>query len=218
MKEIVFALLPRAILLDAAAPSEVFRSASRRVPGSYRLRFASPLHTLETASGLRLGELEPLPKALADEAIIVIPGLSGPLDFQDRANLRLIAWLAGGTAARAQLMCVGAGCLIAAKAGMLAGRECTTHPEHAEELRRIEPRAQVHDNRIFVADGPMLTCAGVAAGVDLALYVIGRELGSRVAVEVARDLVVYLRRSGTDPALSPWLMHRNHIHLSLIHI
>ena len=56
------------------------------------------------------------------------------------------------------------------------------------------------------------TSAGVTAGLDLALHVIGRQLGPRVAAEIARDLVVYLRRAGTDPALSPWVMHRNHLH------
>jgi transcriptional regulator GlxA family with amidase domain len=70
----------------------------------------------------------------------------------------------------------------------------------------------VHDNRIFVEDGTVLTSAGVTAGLDLALYVIGQQLGPRVAAEVARDFVVYLRRSGTDPALSPWITHRNHVH------
>jgi len=59
---------------------------------------------------------------------------------------------------------------------------------------------------------PVFTSAGVTAGIDLALHVIARQLGAPVAAEVARDLVVYLRRAGTDPALSPWLMHRNHLH------
>jgi transcriptional regulator GlxA family with amidase domain len=68
------------------------------------------------------------------------------------------------------------------------------------------------DNRIFVEDGSIFTSAGVTAGLDLALYVIGQQLGPRVAADVARDLVVYLRRSGTDPALSPWVAHRNHLH------
>jgi transcriptional regulator GlxA family with amidase domain len=70
----------------------------------------------------------------------------------------------------------------------------------------------VLDNRIFVEDGPVFTSAGVTAGLDLALYVIGQQLGPRVAADVARDLVVYLRRSGSDPALSPWVAHRNHLH------
>ena len=68
------------------------------------------------------------------------------------------------------------------------------------------------DNRIFVEDGTVFTSAGVTAGLDLALHVIGRQLGARVAADVARDLVVYLRRAGSDPALSPWVMHRNHLH------
>ena len=58
----------------------------------------------------------------------------------------------------------------------------------------------------------MFTSAGVTAGIDLALHVIGKQLGHRVAAAVARDLVVYMRRAGGDPALSPWVMHRNHIH------
>jgi transcriptional regulator GlxA family with amidase domain len=102
--------------------------------------------------------------------------------------------------------------VLAAHAGLLAGRECTTHHEHLEELRSVEPRARVLANRIFVEDGSVATSAGVTAGLDLALHVIGRQLGPHVAAEVARGLVVYLRRAGTDPALSPWVMHRNHLH------
>jgi transcriptional regulator GlxA family with amidase domain len=70
----------------------------------------------------------------------------------------------------------------------------------------------VLDNRIFVEDGTVFTSAGVTAGLDLALHVIGEQHGPRIAADIARDLVVYLRRAGTDPALSPWVMHRNHLH------
>jgi transcriptional regulator GlxA family with amidase domain len=68
------------------------------------------------------------------------------------------------------------------------------------------------DNRIFVEDGTIFTSAGVTAGLDLTLHVIGEQHGPRIAADIARDLVVYLRRAGTDPALSPWVMHRNHLH------
>ena len=110
------------------------------------------------------------------------------------------------------LMCVCAGSLIAAHAGLLRGRECTTHHQHIDELAALEPSAKVHANRLFVEDGRILTSAGVTSGTDLALYMIGQQLGHRVAAAVARDLVVYMRRSATDPQLSPWVMHRNHIH------
>jgi transcriptional regulator GlxA family with amidase domain len=110
------------------------------------------------------------------------------------------------------LVCVCAGSIVAGKAGLLTDRECTTHHSHIEELRRIARGARVLENRIFVEDGPVLTSAGVTAGLDLALHLISRQLGPRIAAEVARDLVVYLRRSGADPALSPWVQHRNHLH------
>jgi transcriptional regulator GlxA family with amidase domain len=134
------------------------------------------------------------------------------IDPHEPATPRLIEWLRSGVADPALLLCVCSGSVLAARAGLLAGRECTTHHAHIEELRRAEPRARVLDNRIFVEDGRLFTSAGVTAGLDLALHVIGRQLGARVAADVARDLVVYLRRAGTDPALSPWLMHRNHLH------
>jgi transcriptional regulator GlxA family with amidase domain len=143
----------------------------------------------------------------------VITGIAGAaVDLDEPATKQLIAWLASGVTTPALLVCVCAGSVIAGKAGLLAGRECTTHHEHLEELRRVEPRARVLDNRIFVEDGSVLTSAGVTAGLDLALHVISRQLGPRVAADVARDLVVYLRRAGADPALSPWVLHRNHVH------
>lgn len=213
MREVVFLLLPNVVLLDVAGPADAFRNAERRVPGSYRLRFAAPLPSLTAAVGLTLGALEPLPAALGSRTLLILTGVGGEtLDSQEPATRRAIAWLRSGAAAGAELLCVCTGSVLAAHAGLLAGRECTTHHEHLEELRAVEPRARVLENRIFVEDGSVTTSAGVTAGLDLALHVIGRQLGPHVAAEVARGLVVYLRRAGTDPTLSPWVMHRNHLH------
>jgi transcriptional regulator GlxA family with amidase domain len=213
VREVLFVVLPRLVLLDLAGPADAFRNAEAHSPGSYRLRFIAAQPSLKAAVGLTLGDLEPLPAQLSPGSIVVLTGISATrIDPQQPAARRVIEWL-GASAGRAELlMCVCAGSVLAAHAGLLAGRSCTTHHEHLEELRRIEPRAQVLDNRIFVEDGRVVTSAGVTAGLDLALHVIGRQLGPRVAAEVARDLVVYLRRAGTDPALSPWVMHRNHLH------
>jgi len=70
----------------------------------------------------------------------------------------------------------------------------------------------VLENRIFVQDGQVYTSAGVTAGLDHALHLVGEQLNVHVAADIARDLVVYMRRAGTDPALSPWVMYRNHLH------
>jgi len=213
MREVVFVLLPNVVLLDVAGPADAFRNAESRVPGSYRLRFVAPLTSVPAAVGLTLSALEPLPQRLSRDAIVVLTGVSGArIDPSEPANRRVIEWLRAGGAQEALLLCVCAGAVLAGHAGLLAGRECTTHHAHIGELAAVEPRARVLDNRIFVEDGAVFTSAGVTAGLDLALHVIGVQLGARVAAEVARELVVYLRRAGTDAALSPWVLHRNHLH------
>jgi transcriptional regulator GlxA family with amidase domain len=213
VKQVFFVMLPRLVLLDVAGPAEAFRLANRLVPDSYELHFISPLRSLQAAVGLQLGALERLPAKLTAESIVIITGISGDsIDLDEPAIQQVVVWLKSGTTADALLICVCAGGVIAAEAGVLDGRECTTHHAHLDELRSIAPSARVLDNRIFVEDGRVLTSAGVTAGLDLALHVIGRQLGPRTAAEVARDLVVYLRRSGSDPALSPWVQHRNHLH------
>jgi transcriptional regulator GlxA family with amidase domain len=213
VRDIWFVLLPRLVLLDLAGPAEAFRLAAKSVPDSYRLHFAAPDSEVQTAIGLALARLEPLPRELPANSIVALLGVSGEsVPFAEPAFAQVIDWLRSGVAAHATLLCVCAGSVVAARAGLLAGRECTTHHVHIDELRSLEPTALVHDNRIFVEDGSVFTSAGVTAGLDLALHLIGQHLGPRVAVDVARDLVVYLRRSAADPALSPWLQHRNHMH------
>jgi transcriptional regulator GlxA family with amidase domain len=213
MREVLFVLLPDVVLLDVAGPADAFRNAEQKVPGSYRLRFVAPQPSVTAAVGLTLGALGPLPGELESRSMVILTGISRPaIDPQEPAARQVIGWLRSGVTAGAQLLGVCAGSVLAGHAGLLAGRECTTHHAHIAELRRVEPRARVLENRIFVEDGTVLTSAGVTAGLDLALHLIGRQLGARVAAEVARELVVYLRRAGTDPALSPWVMHRNHLH------
>jgi len=212
-REIFFVVLPGVVLLDLAGPAEAFRLADRLAPGSYRLHFVAPAETVQAAIGLQLTALEPLPERLPEQAIVVLTGVTGSsLDLNEPTSRRLVEWLESGVSESALLVCVCAGSVIAGKAGLLAGRECTTHHGHIDELRAVAPGARVVDNRIFVEDGQVMTSAGVTAGLDLALYIIGQQIGPRAAADVARDLVVYLRRSGSDPALSPWVQHRNHLH------
>ena len=71
------------------------------------------------------------------------------------------------------------------------------------------------DNRVFVVDGPLASSAGITAGIDLALHLIAEECGEALAASVAEDMVVYLRRSPRDPELSPFHMHRRHLHATV---
>jgi transcriptional regulator GlxA family with amidase domain len=213
VRDVIFVVLPRAVLLDVAGPAEAFRMADSQVPGSYRLHYVSPLPSLGAAVGLTLSGLQPLPARIAAGSILVLTGVSGSrIEPREGATQAVIRWLTDGAAREALLLCVCAGSVIAAHAGLLAGRACTTHHAHLDELRTVDPHARVLDNRIFVEDGPVYTSAGVTAGLDLALHVIGAQLGAPVAAAVARELVVYRRRAGSDAALSPWVLHRNHLH------
>jgi transcriptional regulator GlxA family with amidase domain len=213
VRTVLFAILPEVVLLDVAGAAEAFRIADREVPGSYQLRFVSSQSTVRAAVGLQLDKLEPLPERVPDHSVIVVTGVTTKgLRLDGAPSTTLARWLKHTmTNESVTLLCVCAGSLLAAKAGLLAGRECTTHHHHIDDLAQLEPTATVHANRIFVEDGRVFTSAGVTAGLDLTLHVIGQQLGHQVAATVARDLVVYMRRSGGDPQLSPWVMHRNHV-------
>jgi len=164
--------------------------------------------------GLQLHKLRRLPAKVPDDAIVVIAGVSSvSLQLDSTPMRQLTQWLAKiAVNETVTLMCVCSGSLLAAQAGLLNGRECTTHHEFTDKLAQMAPTATVHGNRIFVEDGRVFTSAGVTSGIDLALHLIGRQLGHSIAVAVARDLVVYMRRTTADPQLSAWVMHRNHIH------
>jgi transcriptional regulator GlxA family with amidase domain len=96
----------------------------------------------------------------------------------------------------AELLSVCSGAFVLAEAGLLDGRRCTTHWRYAEQLARRYPKALVHPNALYVADGNVLTSAGTAAGIDLGLYLVRREHGSEVANKLARRMVVPPHRDG----------------------
>ncbi len=114
------------------------------------------------------------------------------------------------TGHRLLTVCVGA--LLAADAGLLAGRAVTTHHELLADLAALAPAAQVRHNRVFVDDGVLLSSAGITAGIDLALHCIQQACGPAIASSVAQVMVVFSRRGPNDPQRSPILAGRRHLH------
>ncbi|MFY3139280.1 GlxA family transcriptional regulator [Achromobacter xylosoxidans] len=212
----VYFVLPRGIvLLDVAGPAEAFRVANKLCPDAFAQHFCGPSTEVESGiPGLHLARIQPLPEKLPPEALVIVSGVVGKHIRLDEPEARVIIdWLAARHPADGfTLMTVCAGALFAAAAGLTRERECTTHHSCLAQLADMDPSARLHDNRIFVEDGNLVSSAGITAGIDLALHMVSRHCGPRVASEVARDMVVYQRRAGTDSALSPWLEHRNHMH------
>lgn len=99
-----------------------------------------------------------------------------------------------GIVRRVASICTGA--FILAQAGLLNGRRATTHWLTARELKERYPEVTVEEDRIFIADGPVWTSAGMTAGIDLALAMVEKDLGLEVSRSVARKLVLYHRRAG----------------------
>ncbi|WBV42096.1 GlxA family transcriptional regulator [Pseudoroseomonas cervicalis] len=211
---------PRVLLLDIAGPVEVLRKANLEQQAlRFSVAYHAPAGLARSSVGLDLAGLAPLPGAVPPGALLLLPGtVDQPLgDAEDdsaaaRQEAEIVAWLARTVRPGHRLVSVCSGALLAARAGLLDGHDCTTHHAAIPELIRLAPAARVLENRLFVISGERLTTAGITAGMDLMLHLVAQEAGHGVALAVARYLVVYLRRGGADPQLSPWLEGRNHIH------
>lgn len=217
--EVCFVLPPDLILLDLAGAADAFRiAATMGLP--VRLRLMAPVVTgavAPTALGVGLAGVEPLPAKLPEHVLIVVCGATGSAArlLSSAAGKTLVAWLRQHVVAGRPLACVCSGALLAAAAGLLDGRRCTTHHSLLDELRQLAPAAEVLDSRVFVEDGDVCTSAGITAGIDLALHLIAKLGSPRLAVAVAREMAVYMRRAAGDPALSPWLEGRNHMDMAI---
>ncbi|OWQ83410.1 hypothetical protein CDN99_26340 [Roseateles aquatilis] len=219
------------LLLDLAGAAEALRLANqalrrRDAPEAFRLRYCGASTEALSSIGLTLGALEPLPVLGARDWLVLSgrrhahPDDPGPSSADRAEALRIERWLhreggallAGG---QGRLLSICAGALLAARAGLLDGRRCTTHHEALDALRAAAPRADVQANRVFVLDGPLASSAGITAGIDLVLALIAEHCGEAIAASVAQVMVVYLRRGAQDPELSPMLAHRHHLHPAL---
>lgn len=213
---------PRVLLLDIAGPMEVLRSANNQQTNvRFAVSYVGPSVDTRSSVGLGLTGISPLPAQLPMNAVVVVPGsvemllgdAGGDADQDSAAQeAAIVTWLADVIQPGIRLATICSGALLAARAGLLEGRECTTHHSMLADLVRLAPTARVKANRLYVEDGECSTSAGVTAGIDLMLALITREIGHAATLAVARNLVIYMRRAGGDPQLSPFLDGRNHIH------
>jgi len=207
MKQLLFLVLPDVHVLDLSGPVQVFYEANG-LGGGYRLRYCGPQSRVRTAQGLWLSDLEPLPETEAGDTILV-PGIDSKT--LDRLEQVPVEWLRRVAAAGSRICSICSGAFILAHAGLLDGRECTTHWKIADRLAARFPAARVLKDRLFVKDGPLVTSAGVASGIDIALAIVEEEHGPLAAGRVAREMVVYLRRDGSQAQASIFLSFRTHL-------
>ncbi|HLD67547.1 MAG TPA: helix-turn-helix domain-containing protein, partial [Pseudomonas sp.] len=143
------------------------------------------------------------PESLAGCTLILVGGFGVLPAAAEGTLLRWLA-LAAPQAARCCSVCTGA--FLLAQAGLLDGRAAVTHWRYTEALRRYYPKVRVLDDALFIKDGPVYSSAGVTAGIDLCLSLVEEDLGREMALRVAKDLVVYLKRSGGQRQFSAELL------------
>lgn len=225
---VVIVLFDGVDLLDVTGPAEVFSLLQREMdePTGYRVRLASEtMDPVMTSAGIRV-----LPDVtfddLADQRIdtLVVPGavrVDESRDVQAVVPAALVGRVRelAAMANRVTSVCVGAHVLAAA--GLLDGRRATTHWSTAAQLAREHPSVRVDAEPIFIRDGNVWTGAGLTACLDLALALVAEDFGERLALRVARQLVMFLKRpsgqsqfsTALEPASTSRRMEtlRNHI-------
>lgn len=186
--------------LDLIGPNEVFAVATRLVPGSYSVEIVARQRSFRSWSGVRMGADRTLPGCRGPIDTLIVAGGEGVTEARD--DERLVAWLrrAAPRARRIASVCTGA--FLLARAGLLDGCDVTTHWSSCADLARLHPSVRVQTDPIFVRSGNVYTSAGVTAGIDLALALVEEDLGPKVARDVARWLVLFLRRPGGQSQFS----------------
>ncbi|MFD7110097.1 GlxA family transcriptional regulator [Streptomyces microflavus] len=210
MSHIVFLLVPGVHLLDLAGPAQVFSSAAG-FGHPYTLSYVAEQPQVTTAQGLPLVAGLDWPE-LGPGDLIVVPGWRvvtlADAPALGSATLKVLRdHHAGG--GRVASVCAGAEAL--GRAGLLDGRRCTTHHDVQDELALRHPGAVVVRDVLFTADDRVITSAGIASGIDLALHLVATDHGPAAAAQVAREMVVYARRNGHEPQSSAMLRHRSHL-------
>jgi transcriptional regulator GlxA family with amidase domain len=201
MRRIVVLAFDRVQALDVFGPTEVFDGAARLVDGAYRIDVVTPGgRRVLTSSGVEIGG-GPLDEGPIDT--LVVAGGRGirAVTLDDE----VIDWIRRASARARRTTSVCSGAFALARAGLLDGRRATTHWADCDALQRHYPAVRVDPEPIYVRDGDIATSAGVTAGMDLALALVEEDHGAGVALEVARWLVMFLRRPGGQAQFSAGL-------------
>ncbi|MBV6821645.1 GlxA family transcriptional regulator [Pseudomonas sp. PD9R] len=203
MKTVAMVLFPDFLLLDMAGPMEVFSIANRYLPPEARYAL-STISTeqgpLRASNGVSVQADRHIDQACEHYDLLLVPG--GPGAYNEK-HPALLGWLQGAVprAKRYGSICTGA--FVLGHACLLDGFRVTTHWHYTERLIKAFPEATVETDQIYVLDRNLITSGGVTAGIDLALAVVAEDHGKKIAQDVAKVLLVVMKRQGGQAQFSP---------------
>jgi transcriptional regulator GlxA family with amidase domain len=198
---------PRVQLLDVAGPLQVFATANEQAGAAglavpYQAVVVAAQPAVLSSAGLGLAA-RPLPAPRGRLDTVLVAGGIGVHDACRDAHL--LRWVVQRSTRARRTASVCSGAFLLAAAGLLDGRRATTHWNRCAELAQQHPAIRVEPDPIFVRDGAVWTSAGVTAGIDLALAFVEADLGRAMALAVARQLVVFVKRPGGQAQFSAGL-------------
>jgi transcriptional regulator GlxA family with amidase domain len=208
-KTIVFLAFPGSQILDITGPYQVFVRAAeiflrmhpdRTAPYKVQLASSTRSKTVSTNCGLNLTASIVLRSVRGPIHTLLVVGGSGV--EKESHDKDVTAWLRKVSPGVERLGSICTGAFLLASAGLLDGKRAATHWKWANELACRYKKIMVDPEPIFIRDGNTYTSAGVLAGMDLSLAMVEEDLGSSIALEVARELVMYLRRAGGQSQFS----------------
>jgi len=190
MHRVVAVALPEVVAFDLSIPAQIFGHVSERHRYTFTVCAQQP-GLIDTTTGFAVRADASL-DAVRSADTVIVPGFM-PL-HDPGAAVGAALRDAAQRGARIASVCIGAFALAAA--GLLDGRQATTHWEHADELAARYPAVRVNPGVLYVDEGQVLTSAGVAAGIDLCLHMVRTDHGAAAAGDVARRMVAAMHRTG----------------------
>lgn len=186
-RNLAILIFAEAEVLDFCGPFEVFSVANRFTePVAFRVfTVAEQLGPVLARGGLSVNPQYSFADCPRPDMLLVPGGQGTRTEMNNQA---VIEWIMHSTANAELVLSVCTGSLLLAKAGLLEGLESTTHWGSIDLLRTIAPRTIVHANRRYVDNGRVVCSAGIAAGIDMSLHVVGRLCGEAVALRTARQM------------------------------
>jgi transcriptional regulator GlxA family with amidase domain len=192
--------------LDIAGPLDVFAEANTflREQDRYEVSLVGLSSGLVSCSnGMQLTVPMGYEDYQGDSDLVLVAG--GPQLPNFAPGSGFLSWLRDAAAKTRRYGSVCTGAFILGKAGLLDGKEATTHWSDARRLADEFPLAKVLPDKIFIRDGALFTSAGVTSGIDLCLALVAEDFGRELAVRVAKRLVVYMQREGGQSQYSPYI-------------
>jgi transcriptional regulator GlxA family with amidase domain len=192
--------------LDVAGPVDVFAEANHYLDRQDRYEtvlVAADRNPLRASNGMRMVADLDFEEAAGGFDIVLVAG--GPALPDREADPRLVQWVQAVPWRSSIYGSVCTGAFVLGSAGLLDDRRVTTHWQNAKALADRFPKAKVQPDAIYVRDGRLITSAGVTAGIDLALALVGQRHGAGTALRVAKRLVVVAQRQGGQSQFSPYL-------------